>query len=48
MVNSAVVYIIDVVNVRVNDKLLDGLRDGFGAGLLERFRFKEVGNLLSE
>jgi hypothetical protein len=36
------------VVVEVDDEVLDGLRNGFGAGLLERFRFKEKGNLLSD
>jgi hypothetical protein len=32
----------------MDDVMLEGLRVRFVAGLLERFRFMEVGNLLSD
>ena len=40
-------YLIDIVIVGVDDEVLDGLHIGFNGGLLGRFRFKEVGNLLN-
>jgi len=39
MVDETLVYVIDVVYVKVDNELLDGLRVGFNGGLLDRLRF---------
>jgi hypothetical protein len=47
VVDDILIYLIDVVIGGVDDEVLDGLRVGFHAGFVGRFRFKEVGNLLN-
>ena len=48
MTYSKFLYLLDVVLAKVDDELHDVLHEGFRAGILGRFRFKDVGNLLSE